>query len=64
MVTVEAPVTATDGPEVDQAEDAEYGECPTCGPDQEADADAHCTWCGRALILGADLRSDPNWWAE
>lgn len=53
-----------DGPEVEQDDTAEYGECPTCGPDQEADTDGHCSWCGRALILGPDYRSDPGWWRE
>lgn len=42
----------------------EYGECPTCGPDQEADADGRCSWCGRGLSLGPDYRSDPGWWRE
>ena len=63
MVTVEVAPLETDGPEV-EADEAEHGECPVCGPAQEADADGHCSWCGRSLALGPDLRSDPNWWAE
>jgi len=63
VVTVDVAPPETDGPEV-EADEAEHGECPVCGPDQEADADGHCSWCGRALILGPDLRSDPNWWTE
>lgn len=46
----------------DEAEAAEQGECPTCGPDQEADSDGHCSWCGRRLAMGPDPRDDPGWW--
>lgn len=55
---------ATTGDLADEAAEAETGECPTCGPDQVADDDGHCTWCGRPVRLGPDLRSDPNWRTE
>lgn len=48
----------------DEATEVETGECPTCGPDQVTDADGLCSWCGRALHLGPDHRSDPSWWRE
>lgn len=52
-------------PEQDtDADEVETGECPTCGPDQVTDVDGLCSWCGRPLRLGPDLRSDPSWWRE
>ena len=48
----------------DEAAEVETGECPTCGPDQVADADGLCSWCGRPLNVSPDHRADPTWWSE
>lgn len=41
----------------------EFGECPACGPDQEATVDGDCLFCGWGLIA-ADPRDHPEWWSD
>ncbi len=47
-----------------EVDEVESGECPTCGPDQVADVDGFCSWCGRPLALTADPRADRKWWTD
>jgi hypothetical protein len=42
-----------------------WGDCPSCGKEQEAGDDGTCLFCGGPLLMAApDAREERSYWAE